>query len=286
MGKKIFTMHGPVTNEAGVVMAFSKIHDKIGFPKIGSPATTGFDIENIIYEKDNKKHLVTIEFEYKSKNFILHKHHLQMDKGKKYVLICWEDKCNIAEMLKEFHMELFDIIELSNFVREETKPDNQKEDTTENPGHIILSYNKGVASYDFSAWRDVHCFRVKTTESHKRFAKDHLARGTKVLFAQEGFIIGGFTVVRYEVIDCPKTRNEKEIYKMLLDYPNSLFEHDLKFDFDPETFLRGHIFYKDLFELNVRLDWKKYIKNKQMGNQGYILITKEQYKQLKIIENA
>jgi len=282
MKKKLFTMHGPVKNEAGVVMAFSKIHDKIGFPKIGSPSPRGFDIEDIIYEKNGKKHLVTVEFEYKSQNFILHKHHLQMEKGKKYVLICWENNFDIAKTLEKSHQELFDIIELSKFVDTETKLENQVDDSLEDPGYIILSYSTKHAGYDFSSWKDVHCFRVKTHETHKKFSKDHIAPGTKVLFAQDGYIVGGFTIERYAVIDCPKTKNEKLIYKTLLDYPNSLFEHDIEYDFDPETFYRGHIFYKDFFELNARIDWRKHIKDKKMSNDGYIKIKKEQYESFNI----
>ncbi len=284
MKKKVLkTMYGPVINEKGVEVLFSKIHDQLGFPRIDNPATSGFDMEDIIYIKNEKPFTVTVEFEYESRNFLTHGHPFEMEKGKKYVLVCWEDNCNIRKaMFREHRKELFDVIELKDHVTLEQKYYDSKQDDEEKVGYILLSYNKKMAYYDFSAWQHVHCFRVKTTEGHRKFAKDHLSRGTKALFAQEGYIIGGFTVVRYEVIDCPRTRSEKELYKKLMDYPNSLFEHDLNEHFNEETFYRGHIFYENLFEINVKLDWKKYITDKGMKNDGYIKITKQQYESFQI----
>jgi len=279
MAKKLFKMKGLVSNENAMIMAFSKIHDKIGFPEICTPSTTGFDIEDIIYEKNGKKQVVTIEFESVSKNFINHNHHLVMEKNKKYVLVCWDDNCNIQNKLKkEHHKKLYDVIDLKNFVEEDKSQRELITDTSDEPKHLLLSYNKAMASYSFSAWKQVNCFRVRTTENHKKFAKDFLPRGSKILFAQDGYLVGGFTVARYEVIDCPKTKNEKALYKKLMDYPNSLFEHDIEFDFNPEDFLRGHIFYEGFFELNVKLDWKKYLKNKNMRYDGVAHITPEEYR--------
>ena len=52
-----------VKEELGVVMIFSKIHEKLGFPKLVSPSARGFDIKNIEYVDDIGTHECTVEFE-------------------------------------------------------------------------------------------------------------------------------------------------------------------------------------------------------------------------------
>ena len=141
----------------------------------------------------------------------------------------------------------------------------------------ILSYNpKYAGDVDFGNWAFVNCYRVNTSEKSRKFKKNEIPKGSKFLFYRDGFIIGGFTVVRYEIIEEPKTKREMEIYKKLTDYPithYSLTENEIS-----ENYLRGHIFYTDFFDMrDYKKNLSKYKINKQMGRQGYITIDRETY---------
>ncbi len=266
------TFHGEINNEIGVIMAFSKIHEELGFDKIVCSSNVGFDIESIQYKGVD----VTVEFEYKSRNFLDHEHPSDMVEGRKYVVICWEDNCSLMHKIKKEHKkEIYEVIELWKYVEieNENSPVNSVE---EEPIFGILSYNpKYAGGIDFGNWAFVNCYRVNTSENKRKFKNDSIPKDSKFLFYRDGFIIGGFTVVRYEIIDKPKTKKEIEIYKKLTDYPIThykLTEEDISKDH-----LRGHIFYKDFFDRrDFKKDLSKYIK-KKMGNQGYITIDRETY---------
>ena len=60
-------LYGPIKEEAGVVMVFTKLHGQLGFPKLVPSSARGFDIDDIEYKKGKR---VTVEFEYLSENFI------------------------------------------------------------------------------------------------------------------------------------------------------------------------------------------------------------------------
>ena len=94
--KKI-EMYGTISEELGVVMAFSKLHEELGFPKLVPAKSRGFDIDDIEY----KGRRVTLEFEYTSDNFINHEHVLAMRDERDYVLVCYEDNCDIVEKVKK-----------------------------------------------------------------------------------------------------------------------------------------------------------------------------------------
>ncbi|HPM45731.1 MAG TPA: hypothetical protein PLW78_00145 [bacterium] len=270
--KKI-TFHGEITNELGVIMAFSKIHEELGFEKIVCSSPIGFDIGSIQYNGND----VTVEFEHKSSNFLTHGHPSKMEKGRKYVVICWEDDCGLMQKIKkDYKKDIFEVIEIRKYVKidNENSPVDNKD---EEPICGILSYNpKYAGDVDFGNWAFVNCYRVNTSEKSRKFKKNEIPKGSKFLFYRDGFIIGGFTVVRYEIIEEPKTKREMEIYKKLTDYPithYSLTENEIS-----ENYLRGHIFYTDFFDMrDYKKNLSKYKINKQMGRQGYITIDRETY---------
>ena len=106
-------MYSPIKEEAGVVMAFSKLHEELGFPKLVPSSARGFDIDDIEY----KGKRVTVEFEYLSENFISHGHVEQMKDGRNYVLVCYEDNCSILQKLREIYNKTnLEVIELKNFI--------------------------------------------------------------------------------------------------------------------------------------------------------------------------
>jgi len=138
--------------------------------------------------------------------------------------------------------------------------------------YIILSYNPDRADKkDFHDWKDYNCYRCKSKFSH-----DYIPAGSKVLFVKNGYLLGGFTVVRYEKIEKPKNDNEWLLYKKLTDYPMSLYT--ISIDELKESFTSGHIFYEDFFEIkNIEVEWKKYTQKQKLSNDGRIYITKEEY---------
>lgn len=260
----------PIRSEVGVIMAFSKIHEVLGFSRLVPSSTRGFDIDSIEYNGDN----VTVEFEYVSSNFIDHKHHKNMEEDKKYVVVCWDDDCGLeSKLINEHGIKLHTVIQMKDHVKvnKEIKPSplNGK------PLYIILAYNPKVAGFEFSEWAFSTCFRVNTSPKNPKFAKDKLPRGSKILFYQNGYIIGGCTVVRYEIIERPKTEKEWRLYKKLTDFPATLYT--LSVDELKSSFLRGHIFYSDFFDLrNIKIELSKYI-NKKMPQQGKLNLKKEEY---------
>lgn len=262
--------YGPINNELGVIMAFSKLHEELGFSKLVPSSSRGFDIDSIEYKGQE----VTVEFEYLSSNFISHGHHRKMLSGQKYVVVCWEDNSGLVSKLKnDYKRELYDLIELRKYVL--VKKDLNYQSKSDEPLYVVLSYNPATSGVDFGEWAFSKCYRVKTTEKTKKFAGDYLPPNSKILFYHNGYVIGGCTVVRYEIIDEPKTESEWTLYKKLTDFPQTLFTlsiTDLK-----ENFLRGHIFYTDFFDLrNVRIKLSNFV-SKRMPQQGKMNLTKEQY---------
>lgn len=112
MTKKV-VFYGSIQEEIGVIMAFTKMHESLEFTRLVPSKNRGFDIESIEYKGKE----VTLEFEFKSSNFILHGHPNQMIEGRDYVVVCWEDDCGLVSRLKdEYGKELFDLIEMRKHV--------------------------------------------------------------------------------------------------------------------------------------------------------------------------
>lgn len=271
---------GEIKEESGVVMAFVKLHEQLGFKNIVPSQSRGFDIDSITYQDI---HDVTVEFEYMSSNFILHKHPARMNPDRKYVVVCWDDDCGLKEkVLNRYQKQLHEVIALRKYItiqKEYNKPSDAKDDRK----YIVLSWNpKQSENKDFGCWGESHCFRVKTDPRRKLFEQDKLPRGSRVLLYRNPNIIGGFTVERYEVIDPPQTEEGWKLYKQLTDYPATLFTVDLeKYQADGE-FLRGHIFYTDFFDARdfpISLEYLTRGK-KKMSRQGKIDIAKEEFDRL------
>lgn len=270
MRKKI-EFYGDIQGEAGVIMAFSKIHEQLGFNKLVPSTSRGFDIDSIDYHG----HDVTLEFEYMSSSFINHGHPAKMQNDRKYVVICYEDDCGLKSKLKdEYGKTLYDLITIRKYIQIKENIGSAKKN--EEPLYALMSYNPDMAGgKDFSAWAFANCYRVSTSEKTPKFAGDKLPPGSKLLFSQDGYIIGGFTVVRYEIIDEPKTKREWIMYKKLTDYPASLYT--VSIDDYKEYWYRGHIFYTDFFDLrDFKVKVSHFIDTK-MPRQGKSNLTKEKY---------
>ncbi len=273
MRKKI-NFFGDIKGEVGVIMAFSKIHEELGFSKLIPSSTKGFDIDSIDYNG----HDVTVEFEYLSSNFITHGHQTKMDDNRKYVVICWEDDCDLVARLRKKHgKKLYDLITIRKYVniKNEISASQTTKDLPE-PKYVVMAYNPSIAGKDFSAWAFSHCYRVTTLKNTPRFADDDLPRGSKILFYRNGFIIGSFTVVRYEIIERPRNKREWILYTKLTNEPASLYTLSVD-EWKQEEWLRGHIFYTDFVDIrDFKLLFSRFVK-KKMSRHGKINITKEQY---------
>ncbi|NIA30160.1 MAG: hypothetical protein GWP06_09645 [Actinobacteria bacterium] len=273
MNRKI-DFYGEVKEELGVIMAFSKIHEEIGFSKLVPSSAKGFDIDSIEYNG----HDVTVEFEYLSGNFLSHGHQSKMDDNRKYVVVCWEDDCGLQSKLKEVYgKELYDLITLRKYINiKKENPHSVRLKEPQEPKYAVMAYNPNIAGgKDFSAWAFSHCYRIETTKKNPKFAQDNLPPGSKILFYQNGFIIGGFTVIRYEIIKRPRAERELRLYKKLTDYPASLYT--VSIEEYKEGWLNGHIFYTDFFDIRdfkIRLS---HFVTKKMSFHGKINLTKEEY---------
>lgn len=267
--KKI-DFYGDINEELGVVMAFSKLHESLGFSKLVPSSSKGFDIASIEYNGID----VTVEFEYISSNFILHDYPNNVEPDRKYVVVWWEGDWGLATALKEdYDAELYDIIKLRKYI---SIKQNIVSENHEEPLYVILSYNlKCTDNKDFGEWAFSNCYRTSTDSIIPKFAKDSLPNGSKVLFYQNGYIIGGYTVVRYEVIDLPQTKKEWDLYKKLFDYPISLYTmtiEEYKTDFSI-----GHIFYNDFFDIrDSKIKLSHYV-HKKMSRQGKMNISRDDY---------
>ena len=95
-----FLRNAPV-NEAGVVYLFGCLASKMGY-SVEAIQTAFPDCEAKRKDPDGKLRRVRIEFEFESKNFLLHKH----DPADCDVIVCWRDnwpECplQVVELSKE-----------------------------------------------------------------------------------------------------------------------------------------------------------------------------------------
>lgn len=262
--KKI-KLYSPVTEEAGVIMVFTKIHEQLGFKKLVTSSARGFDIDNIDYKGQD----VTVEFEYVSSNFIKHEHPFEMDDGKKYVVICWYDDCDLkSKIKKDYHKRIEEVICLEKYVEVVSDIENKKQN--KDIKYIILNYNPEYAdNRSFYEWSNSNLYRLNS-----RFSGG-IPVGSKILIKQGDYIVGGFDVVRYEYIE---NLNDKELdlYKKLTDYPITLFDNDIPSL--KKEFTKGHIFYDNFFLIDkVKIKFSKAFPNKHMSHDGRVYITKEEY---------
>ena len=127
-------LYSPVTEEAGVIMVFTKLHEQLGFKKLVTSSARGFDIDSIDYKGQD----VTVEFEYVSSNYIRHEHPFKMIDGRKYVVICWYDDCDLkAKLKREYNKEIEEVICLDKYVEVVSDTENQK--SNEDIKYMILN---------------------------------------------------------------------------------------------------------------------------------------------------
>ena len=263
--KNKLKLYSPVTEEVGVIMVFTKIHEQLGFKKLVTSSARGFDIDSIDYKGQD----VTVEFEYVSSNYIRHEHPFKMVDGRKYVVICWYDDCDLKSKLKkEYNKKIEEVICLDKYVDIVSEVENKK--SQENIKYMILNYNPVYAdNRSFQEWSNSNLYRLNS-----RFGEG-IPAGSKVLIKQGDFIVGGFDVVRYQYIN-ELNDNELELYKKLTDYPTTLFDNDIS-DLK-ENFTKGHIFYDNFFTIDkVKIKFSEFFPDKHMSHDGRIYITKEEY---------
>jgi len=268
---KKLKIHGVVKEESGVIAVFYKLHKDLGFDKIVPSTSRGFDIDSIEYKGIE----VTVEFEYRSSNFLAHQHPNNMLNNKKYVVICWYDDCDLKKKIKEsYNKELYDVICLESYVEIELE-DNKNVCNQEEIKYMILSYNPKQADYrTFSEWENSKIFRTSC-----RFQQKHIPKGSKILIKQGDYIIGGFDVVRYEYIEFENfDEKEWQLYKILTDYPVTLYttsEDELK------TLSNGHIFYENFISFEpVKISFSGMFPDINIPRDGRVYLTKEQYEKI------
>lgn len=277
MSKEKLTFYSPIKEEAGVIMVFTKIHKQLGFPKIVSSSSRGFDIDNIEYHDDLGIHKVTIEFEYLSSNYLIHGHQDLMQDDKKYIVICWEDDCNLSKkLITDYEKHLYKIIELKNLV--EILPNNIIEDYI-TPKYYLINYNPKYADNRiFSDWSNSNIYRFINNKNIK------ITDGSKALIKQGSHIIGGFDIIRFSNIKLKNNDEIIELYKRLTDYPVTLFnvsKEEIKNEYCNNYI--GHIFYKNLFEIdniNLRKSIKELLPDLKISHSAIQSLTEKQYNTL------
>lgn len=262
-------MYSPIKEEAGVVMAFSKLHEELGFPKLVPSSARGFDIDDIEYKNGER---VTVEFEYLSENFILHGHVEKMKEGRNYILVCYEDNCNIIKRVRELYQKTnLELIELKNYI--EIKQDIISENNN-SLEYIVLNYNPYVAQMPIISWKSANVYGINA-----QFANNHIVPGSKILFKQGDYIVAECEVVKYETYDKPQNDNEWKLLQCLYNYPLGIY--NLTLDEVKQSFARGYIFYDNFFTFDRRpVSFSETLPDRKMGNQGMIKITKDEYNKL------
>ena len=262
-------LYSPVNEEAGVIMVFSKIHEQLGFPKLVPASARGFDIADIEY----KGRRVTVEFEYLSENYINHGHILKMENDKYYVIICYEDNCNVIKRLrKEFNKTNVEVIELKNYIEVKNDTFNREVNDIE---YFVLNYNPYYAAgLSINEWANTNVYGLNA-----QFKNNHIEPGSKILFKQGDYIVAKCEVVRYETFERPTTEKELHLLYNLLSYPIGIF--NLSIEELKENLGRGYIFYDDFVIFSERkVSFKNTLPDKKMSQSGKINITKEEYDSL------
>ncbi len=267
--KKI-KIYSPITQEQGVIAIFSSIHKELGFPKLVSPKSTkGFDIDDIEYKNGER---VTVEFEYQSRNFIRHGHIEDMVTNRNYVVICYEDDCNLTKLLRQdYNITNVEVIELKDYVEYEEDIQSEVKDIQ----YYVLSYNPKYADNKaIDEFAKTHMYGTNAP-----FSSNYITPGSKILFKQDDYIVAECTVVRYEQFDIPKTENEWKLYKCLYQYPFGIFtgtEEEME-----QYIAKGYIFYDNFKVFKERkISFKNTLPNRKFNNSGKININKEEYTKL------
>lgn len=269
--------YSPINEEAGVMMAFAKMHEQLGFPKIVSSSSRGFDIKDIEYVDDIGIHRVTVEFEYLSSNYLNHGYQNLMRGDKKYIVVCWEDDCNLSKTLFSLYKKsLYKIIELKNMI--EIVPDEITSDTIEQKYYLINYNPKNADNMSYSTWINSNMYRFKNNNNIR------ISNGSKALIKQGNYIVGGFDIVRFSNIKLSNNNEFIELYKNLTDYPVGLFVNTV--DEIRDNYVNryvGHIFYNNFYEIGntkLRKTIQDMLPNFKVSYGPVQSLTEEQYDKL------
>lgn len=263
-------LYSPIKEEAGVVMAFTKLHKELGFPKLVPASARGFDIDDIEYKNGMR---VTVEFEYLSDSFIAHGHVEKMKDTRTYILVCYEDNCNVLEQVRKiYHKTNLELIELKNYIEIKQEKIIENDETIE---YIVLNYNPiNADKRSISEWCKTNVYGLNA-----QFKGNHIVPGSKILFKQDDLIVAACEVVRYETFEKPTTENEWKLFRCIINYPlglANLSNEELK-----EYFGRGYIFYDEFTVFQDRkVSFKATLPNRKMSYDGMIKITREEYYKL------
>lgn len=278
MNNEKIKFYSPISEEMGVVQVFSIIHEKLGFKKIVQSCSRGFDIDDIEYIDDIGIHRVTVEFEYLSSNFLLHAHQDNMLSNRKYIVICWDDNCNLAKLLLEkYNKMLYKVIELKKYV--EVVHDEVVDNNIVDKKYYLINYNPDYAeNRNFSDWSKSNMYRFNNGNNI------NIIPGSKALVKQGEYIVGGFDIVRFNNINLSDNDDLINLYKTLTDYPVSLFvakNSDIKEEYVEKNI--GHIFYNNFKEIgnkNLRRTIKEILPELNISYGAIQYLTKEQYDKL------
>mgnify|MGYP007069903353 CR=1 FL=1 len=269
--------YSPIKEKAGVVMVFTKIHEKLGFPKLVSFSTSGFDINDIEYKDELGIHRLAVEFEYLSSEYLANCYQHFMSDDKKYIVVCWEDDCNLQKTIyNNYQKNLYKVIELKNFVEVMLDDENVSEIK---PNYYLLNYNPSNANFhQFSDWKHSNMYTFSNNNNIK------VKNGSKVLVKQGSYIIGGFDIIRFNNIRLSNNKEVIELYKQLTDYPIGLFVNSIETITNEfvDNYI-GHIFYDNLFEIgntNLRKTVKEILPDLGISNSAIQSLTEEQYNKL------
>ena len=272
--KKI-KIYSSIREEAGVVMVFSKIHEQLGFPKLVSASARGFDIDDIEYHDDLGTHRVTVEFEYYSSSFIGHGHPNYMQEDRKYIVICYEDDCNLEKLIYEkYQKSLYKVIELKDYI--EIIPDEIIESSSK-PNYYLINYNPSNADYrGFEDW--IYSNMYSFSNNMNTIVKN----GSKALIKQGNYIIGGFDIVRFLNLKISSNSEVIHLYKALTDYPVSIFsrtEEEIINTLVGKNI--GHIFYNNFFLMDqntiIRKTVQELLPELKFRHSAIQHLTEEQY---------
>lgn len=195
-----------ISKEEFVRDSFSENFLNLGFKKLHIqkkfPDCYAIDLRN------DRNIEVYIEFEYEAGNFIKHHHINQMEKDKRYIVMCW------LPTGKEKIPSDIEVIILSEYPRIEVlSPDEVKNNIIiPNVLYKAIGFDPSfVEGKSVDIFNKVSCFITDNV-----FKGDFLPKGSIITLFHKNYFIGEFTVQKYTKLDRPpNTDYEINLYNIL-----------------------------------------------------------------------
>ena len=131
-----------------------------------------------------------------------------------------------------------------------------------------------MAGLPIDSWKSANVYGINA-----QFSNNHITVGSKILFKQGDFIVAGCEVVKYETYETPQNDNEWRLLQNLYNYPLGLY--NLTLEEVKENMAHGYIFYDSFTTFDERkVSFSKALPDRNMGHQGMIKITREDYYKL------